>query len=80
MSKTKNIKRFGVTGIIISVAAVIVCKLPILLALLGFSGLTLASSSFSLPAMGKLVVITFGLLGFVLLTCLFIYRVAKVRA
>lgn len=76
----KRVKRLGTTGIAIGALSVLACELPIVLALVGLGGLSSAASAFSLPPIIEMIGITLGLLSFLLIVGLLIYRgVSKVR-
>lgn len=70
-------KRLRVSAVAIAVLAIVVCELPILLALLGLGGLATTTSIFSLSQIDGKMGITLALGGLFLLTCLLLYVLSR---
>lgn len=61
--RTGSIRRASWTGIAAGVLAILVCELPIILAALGFAGLSAGARNLRLPALAEIIAIAIGLLG-----------------
>ena len=71
---TRQTKRLGTTGLAIGLLSILACELPILLALLGFTGLSAVASTYTLPPAVEMVGITLGGIGLALLLGVVGYR------
>lgn len=73
-SSLKSVRRAGISAFLIGLLSVIACEIPLILALVGLSGLGSAFPSFALPPALEKVAIAIGILGLLTLLALFAFR------
>lgn len=69
-AQDKGLRRVGVTGVVLGMVALITCELPIILAVVGLSGLSAGATAFALPPMVEKAGFALGVIGAVLLISL----------
>ncbi len=74
---SKHTKRLGFSGAVIALFALLLCELPILLALLGMVGLSSAFSDLALSRTIALVSTVVGIILFLSLVCALAYRITR---
>ncbi|MEE9315116.1 MAG: hypothetical protein V3V02_10750 [Rhizobiaceae bacterium] len=73
----KKLKRSGMTGIAIGVLALLVCELPIILAVIGFGGLSAGALAFRPPPIVELIAVILFILGVLVLLTPMVRRKLK---
>jgi len=74
---SKRAKRLSFSGVVIAILALLLCELPILLALLGMVGLSSAFSDLALSPTIALVSAVVGVIIFLALVSALAYRISR---
>ena len=74
LEQSKGLRRTGVLGLATGALALLACELPIVLALIGFGGLSTAAAALKPPFFVELAAVVLGATGIILLIALAIRR------